>query len=184
MASRPVARASRQIARQLAAPVQKRTFVSALNAARAGVAAAPKAAVSTSFQQARGIKTIDFAGTKETVYERADWPKEKLLEYFKNDTLALIGYGSQGHGQGLNLRDNGLNVIVGVRKNGASWKEAEQDGWVPGKNLFDIDEAIGKGTIIMNLLSDAAQSETWPAIKPLLSKEKVSIVISQSSKLV
>ena len=61
-----------------------------------------------------------------------------------------------------------------MRKNGTSWKEAEQDGWVPGKNLFDIDEAINKGTIIMNLLSDAAQSETWPAIKPLLTKEKVS----------
>ena len=60
-----------------------------------------------------------------------------------------------------------------MRKNGTSWKEAEQDGWVPGKNLFDIDEAIGRGTIIMNLLSDAAQSETWPAIKPLLSKDKV-----------
>ena len=71
MASRPVARASRQIARQLTAPtVQKRTFVSALNAARAGVAAAPKAAVSTSFQQVRGVKTVDFAGTKETVYGR------------------------------------------------------------------------------------------------------------------
>lgn len=94
-------------------------------------------------------------------------------EYFKNDTLALIGYGSQGHGQGLNLRDNGLNVIVGVRKGGASWKEAQQDGWVEGKNLFDIDEAIGKGTIIMNLLSDAAQSETWPHIKPMLTKGKV-----------
>ena len=106
--------------------------------------------------------------------ERSDWPREKLLEYFKNDTLALIGYGSQGHGQGLNLRDNGLNVIVGVRKNGASWKEAEQDGWVPGKNLFDIDEAITKGTIIMNLLSDAAQSSTWPHIKPQLTKGKVS----------
>ena len=72
------------------------------------------------------------------------------------------------------MRDTGLNVIVGVRKNGASWKEAEQDGWVPGKNLFDIDEAINKGTIVMNLLSDAAQSETWPAIKPLLNKNKVS----------
>jgi ketol-acid reductoisomerase len=93
-------------------------------------------------------------------------------EYFKNDTLALIGYGSQGHGQGLNLRDNGLNVIIGVRKNGASWKEAEQDGWIPGKNLFEVDEAISKGTIIMNLLSDAAQSETWPAIKPQLTKGK------------
>lgn len=80
-----------------------------------------------------------------------------------------------GHGQGLNLRDNGLNVIIGVRKNGASWKEAIEDGWVPGKNLFEVDEAIGKGTIVMNLLSDAAQSETWPAIKPQLVKGKVSI---------
>lgn len=96
-----------------------------------------------------------------------------MQEYFKNDTLALIGYGSQGHGQGLNLRDNGLNVIIGVRKNGASWKEAQQDGWIPGTNLFDMDEAISKGTIIMNLLSDAAQSETWPAIKPQLTKGKV-----------
>lgn len=94
-------------------------------------------------------------------------------DYFKNDTLALIGYGSQGHGQGLNLRDNGLNVIVGVRKNGKSWKDAVQDGWVPGKNLFDVDEAIGRGTIIMNLLSDAAQSETWPAIKPQIVEGKV-----------
>ena len=108
-------------------------------------------------------------------------------EYFKNDTLALIGYGSQGHGQGLNLRDNGLNVIVGVRKNGTSWKEAEADGWVPGKNLFDIDEAIGKSTIVMNLLSDAAQSETWPQIKPQLTKGKVSIIsriLSLQSKLI
>jgi ketol-acid reductoisomerase len=95
-------------------------------------------------------------------------------DYFKNDTLALIGYGSQGHGQGLNLRDNGLNVIIGVRKNGKSWTDAQQDGLVPGKNLFDVDEAISRGTIIMNLLSDAAQSETWPAIKPQLVEGKVS----------
>ena len=97
----------------------------------------------------------------------------KFKEYFKNDTLALIGYGSQGHGQGLNLRDNGLNVIIGVRKNGASWRDAVQDGWIPGTNLFEMDEAISKGTIVMNLLSDAAQSETWPAIKPQLTKGKV-----------
>ena len=54
----------------------------------------------------------------------------KLQDYFKNDTLALIGYGSQGHGQGLNARDNGLNVIVGVRKDGESWRQAIEDGWV------------------------------------------------------
>jgi hypothetical protein len=99
---------------------------------------------------------------------RADWPLPKLQEYLKNDTLALIGYGSQGHGQGLNARDNGINVIVGVRKNGQSWKEAIEDGWVPGKNLFPIEEAINKGTIIMNLLSDAAQSQTWAELKPLI----------------
>lgn len=57
------------------------------------------------------------------------------------------------HGQGLNLRDNGMNVIVGVRKDGTSWNQAVEDGWVPGKNLFDIEEAIKKGTIVMNLLS-------------------------------
>lgn len=134
---------------------------------------AQKLAVTPSFQQTRGLKQIDFAGTEETVYERSDWPRDKLLDYFKNDTLALIGYGSQGHGQGLNLRDNGLNVIIGVRKNGASWKEAQEDGWIPGTNLFDVDEAISRGTIVMNLLSDAAQSETWPAIKPQLTKDKV-----------
>ncbi|EGV62161.1 Bifunctional acetohydroxyacid reductoisomerase [Yamadazyma tenuis] len=129
-------------------------------------------AQTVSYTATRGIKTINFAGTEEIVHERADWPREKLLEYFKNDTLALIGYGSQGYGQGLNLRDNGLNVIIGVRKDGASWKAAIEDGWVPGENLFDVKEAIQKGTYVMNLLSDAAQSETWSTIKPLLTKGK------------
>jgi len=174
MASRSFSKSVRSpLARQLAAPrVQQRTFVAARNLIRAGAVARPAAVAGPAQQQVRGVKTIDFAGTTEDVYERADWPQEKLLDYFKNDTLALIGYGSQGHGQGLNLRDNGLNVIVGVRKNGKSWKDAEQDGWVAGKNLFDVDEAISRGTIVMNLLSDAAQSETWPAIKPQLVKGK------------
>lgn len=67
MASRQAPRALRNAARQLAAaPAQKRTFVSAINAASR--TAAPKAAVSTQFQQTRGIKTVDFAGTKETVF--------------------------------------------------------------------------------------------------------------------
>lgn len=116
----------------------------------------------------RGLKNINFGGTVETVHERADWPREKLLNYFKKDTLCVLGYGSQGYGQGLNLRDNGLNTIVGVRKDGASWKAAIEDGWVPGENLFPIEEAIKKGSVIMMLLSDAAQSETWGKVKPLL----------------
>lgn len=106
------------------------------------------------------------------MYERSDWPLSKLQEYFKNDTLALIGYGSQGHGQGLNARDNGLNVIVGVREGGESWKQALEDGWVPGETLFPINEAISRGTIIMNLLSDAAQSQTWPEVGPQITKGK------------
>ncbi|ODQ54908.1 ketol-acid reductoisomerase [Saitoella complicata NRRL Y-17804] len=161
-AARSAARALRIAAR---AGVQQRTF-----AAVARRVAMPQVAVPA--MQARGVKTMDFAGHKETIYERADWPVEKLQEYFKNDTLAMIGYGSQGHGQGLNARDQGLNVIVGVRKNGASWKMAIEDGWVPGKNLFEVNEAINKGTIIMNLLSDAAQSQTWKEIKPLITKGK------------
>jgi ketol-acid reductoisomerase len=94
------------------------------------LAAEPCILTSFYLQGVRGIKTLDFAGTKEVVYERSDWPLAKLQDYFKNDTLALIGYGSQGHGQGLNARDNGLNVIVGVRKDGESWRQAMEDGWV------------------------------------------------------
>ncbi|TQS38077.1 hypothetical protein Golomagni_01426 [Golovinomyces magnicellulatus] len=123
-------------------------------------------------QQNRGVKTMSFAGVEEVIYERADWPLAKLQDYFKNDTMAIIGYGSQGHAQSLNMRDQGLNVVVGVRKDGASWHAAQKDGWIPGKNLLDINEAISRGTIIMNLLSDAAQSETWPSIKPLITKDK------------
>ncbi|KAK2747981.1 Bifunctional acetohydroxyacid reductoisomerase [Myotisia sp. PD_48] len=172
MAARPLTRAVARNFSKTASNVTRNSFITATNTRPALVAASKAAIASPITQQTRGIKTIDFAGTKETVYERADWPQEKLQEYFKNDTLALIGYGSQGHGQGLNMRDNGLNVIVGVRKDGASWKEAIQDGWVPGKNLFDVTEAINRGTIVMNLLSDAAQSETWPTVKPLLTKGK------------
>ena len=181
MASRSLSRALRSqqcIPKTSISPVTRRFISSAAtlkpySPAVTGALRASKPAITGVFQQSRGLKQIDFAGVEETVYERDDWPREKLLDYFKNDTLALIGYGSQGHGQGLNLRDNGLNVIIGVRKNGASWKEAQQDGWVPGTNLFDVDEAISKGTIVMNLLSDAAQSETWPAIKPQITKGKV-----------
>lgn len=108
--------AARALAR--AAPRQARTFSQV--AVRAPVAP----------RMSRGVKTINFAGTEETVYERADWPLPKLQAYFKDDTLALIGYGSQGHGQGLNARDNGLNVIVGVREGGESWRQAQEDGWV------------------------------------------------------
>lgn len=141
-------------------------------ATRAAPRVSPSTAVPRVSMQVRGMKTLDFAGTPEKVYEREDWPLEKLQDYFKDETFALLGYGSQGHGQGLNLRDNGLNVIVGVRRDGESWRQAEADGWVPGKNLFSIEEAATKGTILMNLLSDAAQTSTWPHLKEYVTPGK------------
>ena len=89
------------------------------------------------------------------------------MQQRKEDALT-----NAGHGQGLNARDNGMNIIVGVRKDGESWKQAQEDGWQPGKNLFSIEEALEKGTIIMNLLSDAAQSSQWAMMKPYLKKGK------------
>jgi len=124
------------------------------------------------FTQTRGVKTLDFAGTQETVWERSDFPREKLAQIFKNDVMAVIGYGTQGMAQSLNMRDQGLNVVVGVREGGASWKQAQADGWVPGKTLFSIEDAAAKGTVIMNLLSDAGQKEAWPTIKPFVTKGK------------
>jgi ketol-acid reductoisomerase len=169
---RAAARCARNTSRAVAGVSERRAFSVVAKAAVTRPTVVGAGVRPANLEARRGVKQINFGGVEETVHERADWPREKLLEYFKNDTLALIGYGSQGHGQGLNLRDNGLNVVVGVRKDGASWKQAMDDGWVPGKNLFEVDEAIKKGTIVMNLLSDAAQSETWPHIKPLITKGK------------
>ncbi|KAJ1830399.1 Bifunctional acetohydroxyacid reductoisomerase [Coemansia sp. RSA 2711] len=163
--------ASRALARAAASAARAPLAARALGAAPR-FAARASAASASALQQSRGLKTLDFGGSKEKVYERSDWPKEKLLDYFKNDTISVLGYGPQGHGQGLNLRDNGLNVIVGVRKDGRSWKKAVAEGWVPGKNLFSIEEAADKGSIVLNLLSDAAQRDLWPTIKPFITPGK------------
>ena len=115
---------------------------------------------------------INFGGTIEEVVTRKEFPLNKAVEYLKNEVIAVIGYGVQGPGQSLNLKDNGFNVIVGQRKNSKSWDKAISDGWMEGKNLFDIDEACNKGTIIQYLLSDAGQISVWPKIKKYLTKGK------------
>ena len=115
---------------------------------------------------------INFGGTIEEVVTRKEFPLNKAVEYLKNEVIAVIGYGVQGPGQSLNLKDNGFNVIVGQRKNSKSWDKAISDGWMEGKNLFDIDEACDKGTIIQYLLSDAGQISVWPKIKKYLTKGK------------
>lgn len=114
---------------------------------------------------------LNFGGVEETVIMRDEFPLEKAREILKDETIAVLGYGVQGPGQSLNLRDNGFNVIVGQRK-GKTYDKAVADGWIPNETLFSIEEACEKGTIIMCLLSDAAVISVWPTIKKHLTKGK------------
>jgi ketol-acid reductoisomerase len=115
---------------------------------------------------------MNFGGVEENVVTREEFPLSKAKEVLKNEVIAVIGYGVQGPGQSLNLRDNGFNVIVGQRKGGKTWDKAVADGWTPGKTLFDIEEACSKATIVQYLLSDAAQIEVWHRVKPHLTAGK------------
>lgn len=114
---------------------------------------------------------LNFGGSLENVVTREEFPLVKAQEVLKNEVIAVIGYGVQGPGQALNQRDNGINVIVGQRP-GKTYDKAVADGWVPNKTLFNIEEALEKGTIICFLLSDAAQIELWPTVKKHLTKGK------------
>lgn len=115
---------------------------------------------------------LNFGGVLEDVVTREEFPLEKAKQVLAQETIAVIGYGVQGPGQALNLRDNGFNVIVGQRQPSKSWDKAVADGFVPGKTLFDIEEACKRGTIIMYLLSDAGQIKLWPTVKPYLTAGK------------
>jgi len=118
------------------------------------------------------MATINFGGVEETVVTREEFPLSKAIDLLKNETIAVIGYGVQGPGQALNLKDNGFNVIVGQRKDSPTWEKAIADGWEPGKTLYSIEEAAEKGTIIQYLLSDAAQIAVWPTLKQYLTPSK------------
>ena len=115
---------------------------------------------------------LNFGGVTENVVMRDEFPLERALETLKDETIAVIGYGVQGPGQALNLRDNGFNVIVGQRNPSKSWEKAMRDGFIPGSTLFDIEEACQRATIIMYLLSDAAQIAAWATVKPHLTAGK------------
>ncbi|MCS6956607.1 MAG: ketol-acid reductoisomerase [Patescibacteria group bacterium] len=134
---------------------------------------------------------INFGGVVEEVITRQEFPLKKALEVMKNETIAIVGYGVQGPAQALNLKDNGFNVIIGQRKNTSSWKKAIDDGWKEGKDLFEIEEAVKKGTIIAFLLSDAGQIAVWPKIKKYLTPGKAlyfshgfGITFSKETKII
>ena len=115
---------------------------------------------------------INFGGVEEEVVTREEFPLEKARKVMEDEVIAIVGYGVQGPGQALNLRDNGFNVIVGQRKGGKSWDKAVADGFEPGVSLFEIEEACEKGTVIQYLLSDAGQIDQWSVIKPYLTPGK------------
>jgi ketol-acid reductoisomerase len=135
---------------------------------------------------------IDFGGTKEEVIMREEFPLAKARKILKDETIAIIGYGVQGPGQSLNLKDNGFRVIIGQSKEfKEDWNRAINDGWKPGKDLFEIEEAVQRGTIIELLVADAAHKAVWPLIKKnlkpgaaLFFSHGFSIVYSDQTKIV
>jgi ketol-acid reductoisomerase len=115
---------------------------------------------------------IQFGDVIENVVTREEWPLERALDCLRGETIAVLGYGVQGPGQALNLRDNGFDVVVGQRQGTRSWRNATRDGWVEGETLFGIEEAAERGTIVQYLLSDAGQIALWPSVEPHLASGK------------
>jgi ketol-acid reductoisomerase len=115
---------------------------------------------------------LNFGGVEEEVVTREEFPLAKAIESLKDETIAILGYGVQGPGQALNLKDNGFNVIIGQRKGSKTWDKAVADGWIPGETLFELEEACQRGTILQYLLSDAGQISVWPTVKENLSPGK------------
>ena len=113
---------------------------------------------------------IDFGGVLEEVITSDEFTIEKARQVLEGETIAILGYGIQGPGQALNIRDNGIRVIVGQRKGTDSWNRALSDGFIPGESLFSLEEAARRGTMVQFLLSDAGQVSTWHRIKGCLDE--------------
>lgn len=118
------------------------------------------------------MSKMKFGEILETVVTREEFSLKKARDVLKKEVVAIIGYGVQGPAQALNLRDNGINVIIGQRSPSESWEKAIKDGWKEGKDLFSIEEAAKRGTIIAYLLSDAGQVTLWPKVRKYLLSGK------------
>ena len=91
------------------------------------------------------------------------------VSLLKNRKIAILGYGSQGHAQAQNMKENGINVIIGQRKNSKSYDAAVADGFSP----VEIEEAVQQADIIQILLPDEFQKEIYEKqIAPHLTKGK------------
>ncbi len=114
---------------------------------------------------------LNFGGVHEEIVTRAEVPLERARELLHGERLVVVGYGVQGPAQGLNLRDNGFDVRVGLPvERRRSWEKAVSDGWIPGDTLLPLDEAVADATIVLFLVSDAGQCALWPALEPHLAE--------------
>src|SRR3989304_2985879 len=114
---------------------------------------------------------MDFGGVKENVITRKEFSIEQARKILKSEVVVSLGYGIQGRAQSLNMRDNGVKVIIRQEKAGphkAYYDLAVEDGWIPGETLFPMEEAAKRGTIKMFLLTDSGQKDAWPAVKKTL----------------
>jgi ketol-acid reductoisomerase len=116
------------------------------------------------------MATFQFGGVEEDVVTRDEFPVDRAREVLKDEIVAVLGYGVQGPAQALNMRDNGIRVIVGQRAGSKSWDRAVADGWVPGETLLGLEEAAGRATVVGFLVSDAGQKARWPSVKPRLQR--------------
>jgi ketol-acid reductoisomerase len=129
---------------------------------------------------------LDFGGVKENVITRKEFTVQKAQKILKDEVVVSLGYGIQGRAQSLNMRDNGIKVIIGQEKTGFHapyYDLAVKDGWVPGETLFSLEEAAKRGTIKMFLLTDAGQKEMWPVVKTTL-KEGDALYFSHGFSIV
>lgn len=85
------------------------------------------------------------------------WEKDVDSTVLKDKTIAVLGYGSQGKAQALNLRDSGFDLILGLRHGGASWQEAVADGWQPQT----VEMSVSKADLIAFLMPDMAQATVF-----------------------
>ncbi len=120
---------------------------------------------------------------KEDIVTREEFPLAYAREVLGKGPIATLGYGIQGRGQALNMRDSEFPVIVGQRPEGPHYAQALKDGWEPGSTLVSVDEAAERGPIKQYLLTDAGQKEYWDRLKEFL-KPGDTLVFSHGFSIV
>jgi ketol-acid reductoisomerase len=96
-------------------------------------------------------------------------PKDVNKKALRKAKIAILGYGSQGRAHALNLKDSGYDVVVGVRKNGPSWKQAKKDGLTVAE---PADAVVGARLVAM-LVPDIPQKPLYEAVESKLEKNAV-----------